>query len=273
MTRLCWLFFVVLAIVPAMLFAGDIQVACGPGLRVYLDGKFVGTSNAKDDGLFLANVAQGAHTIRVEKDGFLPQTFNIEVQNLPIEVRVSTFIAEPAKPREKEIASGEEKKDVGSLLVTSAPQDCLVEVDGKPQYKSVPVLVIKDLAAGEHRISFSKSGYDRIDDVVRIPPGVQVAIRGDLKAGTVETIHEGTGSLRVISVPEYCTVHFLGKSREKTGGRLNISYVPAGVHRIVVSWHGRTLSSDILIVNGQRAVVSVSFLKRDQPFVVTYQPE
>jgi hypothetical protein len=273
MRRLSWLFLVVMAIVPAMSFAGDIQVVCEPGLRVYLDGKLMGTSNAKDDGLFLAGVPQGAHAVRVEKDGFLPQTFNIEVRNLPIEVRLSAFIAEPLKPREKPTARAGDKKDLGSLLVTSAPQDCLVEVDGKPQYKSVPVLVIKDLAAGEHRISFSKSGYDRIDDVVRIPPGVQVAIRGDLKAGTVETIHEGTGSLRVISVPEYCTVHFLGKAMEKTGGRLNLSYVPAGVHRIVVSWHGRTLSSDILIIKGQRAVVTVSFLKHDKPFVVTYKPE
>jgi hypothetical protein len=273
MRRLSWLFLVVLAIVPAMLFAGDIQVACEPGLRVYLDGKLAGTSNTKDDGLFLAGVPQGAHTIRVEKDGFIPQTFNIEVQNLPIEVRVSAFIAETAKPREKEVASGELTKPVGSLLVTSAPQDCLFEVDGKPQYKSVPVLVIKDLAAGEHHVAFSKSGYERIDNVVKIPPGAQVAIRGDLKAGTVETIHEGMGSLRLISVPEYVTVHFFGKARQKNGGRLNVTYVPAGVHRLVVAWDGRQLSSDILIVNGQRAVVTVSFLKNDKPFVVTYEPE
>ncbi len=61
--------------VPGISFAGDIQVACGPALRVYLDGTFVGTSSAKDDGLFLANVSEGAHVVRVEKEGFVPQSF------------------------------------------------------------------------------------------------------------------------------------------------------------------------------------------------------
>jgi hypothetical protein len=49
---------------------------------------------------------------------------------------------------------------------------------------------------------------------------------------------------------------------DKTDATLNISYIPAGVHRIVVWWKGRELSSDILIVNGQRTVVVVSFMKR-----------
>jgi hypothetical protein len=77
----------------------------------------------------------------------------------------------------------------------------------------------------------------------------------------------------VISTPKYCTVRFLGKTLDKTDAILNISHIPAGVHRIVVSWKGRELSSDILIVNGQRTVVVVSFMKGDQPFVVSYEPE
>jgi hypothetical protein len=88
MKRLLWLCLSVLVLVPAPLFAGDIQVACEPGLRVFLDGKLAGTSNAKEDGLFMANVPEGAHVIRVERDGFVPQSYQVEVATLPIEVRV-----------------------------------------------------------------------------------------------------------------------------------------------------------------------------------------
>lgn len=80
--------------VPRISFAGDIQVACGLDLRVYLDGTLVGTSSVKDDGLFLAGVPEGAHVIRVEKAGFVPQTFQVEVRKLPIEVKVEEFSPE-----------------------------------------------------------------------------------------------------------------------------------------------------------------------------------
>jgi hypothetical protein len=273
MKRLLRLGLVILTIVPALSFAGDIQVACEPGLRVYLDGKFVGTSSAKEDGLFLASVPRGAHVVRVEKDGFVPQSFRVEVETLPIEVKVKALSPEPPMRPEGETGGAAAKQPVGKLLVTSAPQDCIVEIDGKEQNKSVPLLLIEGLAAGEHPISFSKPGYDRISGVVTIRPGLEVTIRGDLKAGKVETVYEGYGSLRVISTPEHCMVRFLGKTNEKTHGRLNISYIPAGEHRIVVLWKNLEVSGKILIAKGYRTVVEVSFMKGDTPFVVSYEPE
>jgi hypothetical protein len=259
--------------VPVLSFAGDIQVFCEPALRVYLDGKFVGTSSAKDDGLFLANVPGGAHIIRVEKEGFVAQSFQVEVKNLPIEVKVEAFSPEPPMGREGETGGATVKQPAGNLLVTSAPQDCVVEIDGKAEDKSVPLLRIDGLAAGEHAISFSKPGYDRISGLVKIQPGTDVTVRGDFKAGKLETIYEGKGSLRVISTPEHCKVRFLGKTREKIRARLNLSYIPAGEHEMVVSWKNLKLSSTIAIINDYRTVVVVSFRKGDQPFVVSYEKE
>jgi hypothetical protein len=273
MKRLLWFCLVISTIMPALSFAGDIQVACEPGLRVYLDGKFVGTSSAKDDGLFLANVLGGAHVVRVEKDGFVPQSLRVEVEALPIEVKVKAFSPEPPTRHGAETSSAAATQPVGKLLVTSAPQECVVEIDGKEQNKSLPLLLIEGLTAGEHTISFSKPGYDRISGVVTIRQGVEVTVRGDLKAGKVEPVYEGTGSLRVISTPLYCTVHFLGKTMDKTRERLNISYIPAGEHRIVVSWKNLEVSGKTLIIKGYRTVVEVSFMKGDKPFVVSYEPE
>ncbi len=273
MKCLRWFCLVLLTSVPAMSFAGDIQVACEPALRVYLDGKFVGTSSAKEDGLFLAEVPEGGHVIRVERDGFVPQSFQVEVTKLPIEVKVGEFSPEPPVRHDRETSGTKVKQPVGVLLVTSAPQNCVVEIDGKTETKNTPLLRIEGLAAGEHPISFSRPGFDRIAGVVVIHPGVASAVRGDLRAGKVETIHEGEGSLRVISTPEHCTVRFLGMTTEKTHARLNLSRIPAGEHRIIVSWQGRVQSTNVLITKGHRTIVTVSFMKGDDPFVVSYEPE
>ena len=273
MRCLRWICVLLLASAPAVAFASDIQVTCEPSLRVFLDGSFAGFSNAKDDGLFLASVPEGPHVIRVEKQGFAPQTFQVEVLQLPIEVKVKAFAPEVETRPDEEAASVKVQQPVGNLQVTSAPQDCVVAIDGKAQPKNTPLLVIEGLAAGEHPISFSKPGYEPISGVVRIQPGVEVIVRGDLVAGKVLNIYLGQGSLRVLSTPEYCTVRFRGKTMDKTGLVLNVSHIPAGEHRIVVLWQRFQLASTVRILRGQRTVVNVSFLKKDQPFVVSYEPE
>jgi hypothetical protein len=100
-----------------------------------------------------------------------------------------------------------------------------------------------------------------------------MTVRGDLLAGKVEIVHQGKGSLRVISTPEFCTVHILGMTREKIHPRLNLSYLPAGEHRMIVSWKGHDLATNVLIKDRQRTIVTVSFAKGDVPFVVAYEPE
>jgi hypothetical protein len=256
-----------------LLSASDIQVTCEPGLRIYLDGALRGTSTAREDGLFLANVPEGPHTIRVEKDGFEPQVFQVQVPALPIQVKVAPFSPQPPAGREGKTGAPEVKPATESLLITSAPQNCVVEIDGRSHTKDAPQLLIDGLAAGEHTIVFSKPGYDRVSHVIRIEPGAEITVRGDLIAGRVEVVHEGEGSLRVISTPENCTVRILGKTRDKIHPKLNVSYLPAGEHLMVVSWGGRELSTNVLIKDGQRTIVRVSFMKGDQPFVVSYEPE
>ena len=44
---------------------------------------------------------------------------------------------------------------VGNLVITSAPQNCVVEIDGKSQPKTTPQLTVEGLAAGEHTIEVS----------------------------------------------------------------------------------------------------------------------
>ncbi len=265
---------IVVMSVAAVSFAGDIQVSCETGLRVYLDGEFMGTSSAREDGLFLMNVATGAHTIRLEKDGFLPQDFSVKVLRLPIEVTAEQFSPAPTLPSEQiETVSVELKQPVGILVVASAPQNCVVEVDGKSEEKTTPQLAIGGLAAGDHAISFSKEGYETISGEVTIRPGMEVSVRGNLLTGKVEVIHEGVGALRVISKPNKCTVHILGMRKDKIYQNLNLTHLPAGEHRMVVSIAGRELATKVLIMDRHRTIVEVSFMKGDEPFLFSYVPQ
>jgi len=254
-------------------FAADIQVACEPGLRVFLDGTPVGTSSAKEDGLAIAGVSEGRHVIRVEKDGFVPQSLEVQVGKLPVEVKVGAFTPAPPAARETEPPAATSGQPSGSLVVISLPQNCDVAIDGKPELKTVPVLRLGGLTVGNHTVTFSRPGYEPISKSVWVGPGAEVTVRGDLKAGKVELVFEGVGSLRVMSSPNHIAVRFMGKTYDKTDARLNVSHIPSGKHRLVASWAGRDLVTDVLILADQRTVVTVNFTDAGEPFVVTYQAE
>ncbi len=257
----------------SMLFAGDIQVLCEPGLRIYIDGQFMGLSSEKEDGLYVMNVEGGEHRVWIEKDGFLSQGFEVELLDLPIEVTVGEFSPLPEMSQPDVVASPMVTQLVGNLVVTSAPQNCVVEIDGASETKDAPQLLIGGLAVGDHVISFSKPGFDRISGVVTIESGAELRVRGNLKSGKVEIVHEGKGSLRVMSTPSGCTIGFLGKTHQKTTQRLNLSKIPAGEYPIFATWRGLELSSKVLIKKGHRTIVAVSFMKKDEPWVVSYEPE
>jgi hypothetical protein len=268
-----WLCLLLVTSAAAVSFAADIQVICEPGLRVYLDGTLQGIASAREDGVFVSNVKSGTHTLRVEKDGFTPQSYTVEVAGAPIEIKVGEFIPVKPMPQDQQTGTVELRQVAGRLRVTSAPQNCVVEIDGRTETKNAPLLVIEGLAAGEHPIAFSRPGYERISGLVTIRPGAEVSVRGDLIAGKVETLHEGQGSLRVLSTPEHCAVQILGMTREKASGRLNMSHLRAGEHRLVVSWKGLRLATDVTITNGIRTIVVVSFMKGEEPFRISYEPE
>jgi len=255
--------------------AAGVQVSAEPGLRVYLDGQLVGTTTLREDGIYLADVERGRHTIRVEKDGFEPQRYDVQVYTRPIEVEVGSFVpASVAAPEGQRGGGGAtEIREVGSLVVTSAPQNCMVDIDGRAQEKTTPQLSIGGLAAGEHTITFSKPGFEPVTSVIVIEPGAEATVHGDLKETKVEVVHEGLGSLRVISTPSNCTVWFRDQIYDNIRMRLNLGKIPAGEYPIMFMMPGRKLATSVLIVDHQKTIVEVSFIKGQEPFVIRRVPE
>ena len=254
----------------AVSFAGGVQISAEEGLDVFLDGESAGRTTAMEDGLYLGGLKKGRHIIRVEKKGFVAQTFEVDVVSRPIEVEVSKFIPVAAAPA---AAAGSpqpaDSMEVGSLVVTSAPQNISVEIDGRVEEKRTPQLSIGGLPVGEHVITFRKDGYEPVTSTITIEPGAENTVHGDLKTTRVEVVHRGKGSLRIISKPMRCTIWFRDEIHDKTHDRFNLSKIPAGEYPMMVMIPGRKLTTTVLIVDGQRTTVEVSFVKGDDPFVIT----
>lgn len=282
MRRSGWLLCVVMTLSLGLAFAGDVQVLCEPGLRVYLDDGFVGVSTGREDGLVLVDLPEGEHTIRLEKDGHLSQVFRVEVMELPVEVEVTEpFVPVPspranppgeAAPWITPTPTPEPVAMVGRLVVTSAPQNCTVEFDGETIAKDRPHLDLGGLAPGTHTIIFRKEGFEPVTGEVTIHPGAEIRVRGNLKEGRLDTVHEGMGALRLVTKPSTCTVRFRGEVRRKARARMNMTHIPAGSYTLEVAIPGRSMRHEVVILDGRRAVVEVSFLPSDPPFVVTYEP-
>ena len=77
------------------------------------------------------------------------------------------------------------------------------------------------------------------------------------------------GSLQVRSKPVRCTIWFRDEIHDKAYDRFNLTKIPAGEYPMMVMIPGRKLTTTVLIVDGQRTTVEVSFMKGDDPFVIT----
>jgi hypothetical protein len=118
-----WLCLLIVIGMATVAFADDIQIFCESGLRVYLDGELAGISSRLDDELYLMDVGRGTHAVRVKKDGFIPQTFEVVVGQETLETSVGKFTQLAPEPAEAARAAGPAEVPLGSLLVTSAPQN------------------------------------------------------------------------------------------------------------------------------------------------------
>jgi len=58
---------------------GDIQITSQSGIKIWIDGQFVGETNSFENGLFIANVAAGGHLLKTILSGYHPKEQAVEV--------------------------------------------------------------------------------------------------------------------------------------------------------------------------------------------------
>jgi hypothetical protein len=120
-------------VVPISAFAsGDIQITCEPGIRIWLDNEFQGKTTVDDMGLFLENISPGEHEIKAAKKGFTPVIKKVLIkrgQTLEVNIKFATpsIRVEDISPER----SGALEREIGTLVLRSAPLNAEIFLDGK----------------------------------------------------------------------------------------------------------------------------------------------
>ena len=73
---------------PCLSYSADVQITCKPGMRIYIDDKFVGISTTEQDGKYVTGLSEGIHVFRIEKTGIAPKEIEWEVRKEPTEIIV-----------------------------------------------------------------------------------------------------------------------------------------------------------------------------------------
>ncbi len=138
--------------------SGHIQVICEPGLRVFMDGKFIGTSNASDEGLIIGDVSPGDHRLRFSKVRHVPKELTVSVQSAQVSVvRVGSLIAEVKVSESGEATTVDTRPKIGSIIIRTLPIKCSISasalgLDGSA--KSKPEFQVADIPVGSYEFAF-----------------------------------------------------------------------------------------------------------------------
>lgn len=108
---------------------GHLQIKCGPGIQIFLDGNLKGISSDDVGGMILQDIPAGRHQIKAVKSGFQPQVETLEVS----QGQVATLTFKPFVPKLKISESGAQqeaqvKLKVGILLMQSLPIECGITI-------------------------------------------------------------------------------------------------------------------------------------------------
>jgi serine/threonine protein kinase len=160
------------AAIPAA--AGRLLIRSTPaGARVLLDGHDVGETPVT-----LRDVARGAHTVRVVRDGYIPAQRRVVVsaagppQSLTIALgrarAAAAALLTPSRPA----------RSVAALNVESRPAGASVFLDGKLIGRTP--LQVGEVAAGDHTVRIELDGYRRWSSSVRVVAGERGRVAASL---------------------------------------------------------------------------------------------
>jgi hypothetical protein len=164
---------------------GSVLVRSAPvGATVLVDGRDFGRTPVTVRGL-----ARGAHRVEVTRDGYTAEARQIAITSSQpahsMTVRLSPARAVPpalAVPAPVPLAPAAAAKaavpTAAPLTVESRPAGAKVFIDGR--FAGVTPLVVPEVAAGDHSITFDLDGYRRWTSPVRITPSAENRVTASL---------------------------------------------------------------------------------------------
>ncbi len=185
--------------------AGDVLLTCSPGLEIILDGTRAGMCESAENGKRLTGLSAGNHTVRIEKNGFLPAEFRVVVGVVSQQIVVGELLPRPTFDYEGGTSRDTDEEPVGRIEVTSEPVDCTLRIGNRWTEKEEPLVTILDVPAGEHNLWFERFG-ELLKTKVVVTPDAPVRVKADfanrrVTTGSEEPTSAGGGSSKAVDGP------------------------------------------------------------------------
>lgn len=108
---------------------GHLQINGEPGVAVFLNDEYKGTTNAAHSGLILPNIPGGSHRLRLSREGFQPQEAVIEISpNRVLEFSIRPFVPQLEIAQRGREDTRQVVQESGNLLIQSLPVACVINI-------------------------------------------------------------------------------------------------------------------------------------------------
>jgi hypothetical protein len=125
----CAVWLTVVAVAAQVDVAGFIQIKCEPGVNVFLDGAFQGTTKSDVGGLIIQDVEAGVHSVQLVKEGFDSQRKEFHINPAQVYVyEAYPFKVRTIKPIDEQEEREPEKVGLGQLVIQSVPLECQINI-------------------------------------------------------------------------------------------------------------------------------------------------
>jgi PEGA domain len=141
------------------------------GARVVLDGRDVGETP-----LTVRDIANGAHTVRVVRDGYVADQRRVIVSTARPEQSLTIALSRPAAAAPS--TPSESGQSAAGLYVESRPAGASLFLDGN--LVGTTPLQLSEVAAGDHTVTLELDGYQRWSSSVRIVAGARSRVAASL---------------------------------------------------------------------------------------------
>jgi|GEM_PF-3416008 len=189
---LCTLF-VFLFMAHMVLAGGDIQITCEPGVRIWLNNDFKGTTTSDDNGMFIEGLPPGNYNVKATKTDFGQadklitvldgQTVEVEIQFTAPDVKIEDMVPE------KDTAFVQE---VGTFILRSVPLKAIAYIDDKEIGETDKK--VRNFPVGHHTVKFVFKGKT-LTGSFKLNPNETLKLKGHFKKGRIVT--EPTGPVVV----------------------------------------------------------------------------
>lgn len=179
---------------------GDVQITAAAGVSVWLDDDFKGETPADGSGLYLGNIAAGSHVMRAARNGYMPLTIALAVED-DRTIEVALKLTAPAMDEEDLVTriNGVIEKEAGTFLLRSLPLRATIFFDG--QELGLTDKKLNHVEPGEHAIRFVHNGKE-LQGTFMINANDILAIKADFVKGEIslqtDQVETGMGPVEIM---------------------------------------------------------------------------